>query len=94
VYFATDNALGTTLLIFMLFLSLTGSLRRATRSPDCVRGCTVFGIAILKKVCLPTALGCHLGVGGDFGASPFWAAVRQAIRLTATKTLLRFRSNA
>jgi hypothetical protein len=39
--------------------------------------------AAMKKVCLPTALGCHLGVGGDFGASPFWAAVRQAIRFQA-----------
>jgi hypothetical protein len=40
VHFATHNALGTTLFIFMLFLLslLIGSLRRATRLADCARG--------------------------------------------------------
>jgi hypothetical protein len=73
VYLATDNALGTTLLIFMLFL-LTQVAYGARRGQQTARlgAVHVFETAILEKVCLPTALGCHLNGGGDIGASPFW----------------------
>jgi hypothetical protein len=44
------------------------------RLPDArdVVGTPVFGTAILERVCLPTAMCCHLDGGEEFGASPFW----------------------